>query len=70
MRWWMKAAKPLTYGGITLGFLQAVERINFNAIWFDLLSTVFTIIGWMFFGGDLAEFSNALSGSSFGSFFL
>lgn len=46
---------PLISGGISLGVLQAIEGIDFNAIWFQFITLVLSTFVSLFFGGDVSQ---------------
>ncbi len=44
----------LSTGGITLGFLQAVEGIRFSDIWAQIIAQFLSLLVALFFGGTTA----------------
>jgi hypothetical protein len=53
---------PVAYGGVTLGILQGVSDVDYNGIWFEFLTTLFSLLVTLFFGGDLASVIGAGGG--------
>ncbi len=70
MQWWMSRWRPLAYGGVTLGWLQAAGDIDWNQLWFQLWYLILNVIVTVLFGGDPSAISTDAGGSPFGSFFL
>ena len=56
MRRYRKLIAALSFGGITLGWLQAWEMINFSDIWAGLLTTLLAALATILFGGDATTF--------------
>ena len=68
MQRWMIKLRPLACGTITLGWLQAVQDISFNQLWFEFLITWLSGLLSFLLGGDASSAPG--STSPFGSFFL
>ena len=69
MQRWMVKLRPLACGGVTLGVLQALEAINLNQIWYNVLYVILNTLVSLLLGGDLTSTAEG-SGSLFESFFL
>jgi hypothetical protein len=70
MQRWMTKVRLLACGGVTLGILQAIEAIDFNQIWFNLLYVILNTLVSLLLGGDLSTTTDTGMSSPFGSFFL
>jgi hypothetical protein len=53
MRRWIVKLRPLAGGAITLGWLQAIQDIDFNQIWFEFLVTWLSALLSFLLGGDV-----------------
>lgn len=72
MHWWLKKLRPLACGAVTLGLLQAVQNVNYNQLWFQLIISLLTgFLGAVLklFGVDIATSSTSSSSSALSSFF-
>jgi len=49
---WMYRMHLLASGAVTLGVLQAIRDIDFNQIWFQLLTTLLNLIITLVLGGS------------------
>lgn len=47
--------RPLCYGGVTLGLLQAIPQIDFNGILFQFLNTLISLLVAILVGGDAGD---------------
>lgn len=67
MQRWIVKLRPLACGAITLGWLQAVQDIDFNQIWFEFLVTWLSALLSFLLGGDASSVlaSTFVCGSSF-----
>ena len=70
MQRWMTKVRLLACGGVTLGILQAIEGIDLNQIWFNLLYVILNTLVSLLLGGDLSTTTDSGVGSLFESFFL
>ena len=60
--------RPLAYGGITLGWLSAVQGVDFNQIWYTLLATLLNAFVSLLFGTSV-DTTAAATTSIFDSLF-
>jgi hypothetical protein len=70
MQWWMSRWRPLAYGGVTLGILQAAGGIDWNQVWFQFWYLILNVFITLLFGGDTSAISSEAISSPFGSLFL
>jgi len=68
-RWMVRRLYPLACGGITLGWLQALGGINWNALWFQFLLTWLSALVTLLLGGEVTAGQSGDSGSLFGGLF-
>jgi hypothetical protein len=72
MHWWLKKLHPLACGAVTFGLLQAVQNVNYNQLWFQLVISLLTgFLGAVLklFGVELPTGSTSGSSSAFSSLF-
>ena len=55
MRRYQKLLAACSCGGITLGWLQAWELLNFSNIWTELVISLLTILLYVLTGQDASE---------------
>ncbi len=65
MRRWQKQLYLLAQGGVTFALIDAFANVDFNTIWFQFLTTIFSILATLFAGGDLSSLSGG-TGNIFG----
>jgi hypothetical protein len=53
-RYW-KTFAALSYGAITLGWLQAWELVNFSSIWTNFITMLLSALVTILFGGDAGQ---------------
>jgi hypothetical protein len=51
-RWWKRVA-ALSCGGVTFGWLQAWELVDFAGMWTQLLTLLLQVVITFLFGGDV-----------------
>jgi|GEM_PF-6832016 len=60
---------PLAAGGVTLGFLQSIEAIDFNGIWFQILYSLLNTLISALLGSSVSSTADTGLGGLFGGLF-